>query len=85
MSDIERKTVYWIFLEYERWKKDSNAFDLMDLVHHIYTNGKASQRYYNDMRINYLMIDEVQDLTPKTLQLLLKVTNERVFFAGDTA
>lgn len=37
------------------------------------------------MRINYLMIDEVQDLTPKTLQLLLKITNERVFFAGDTA
>ncbi len=31
------------------------------------------------------MIDEVQDLTPKTLQLLLKITNERVFFAGDTA
>lgn len=57
----------------------------MDLVHHINSSGKLNQRYYNDMRINYLMIDEVQDLTPKTLQLLLKITNERVFFAGDTA
>ena len=82
---MERKTVYWIFLEYEKWKKEVNAFDLMDLVHHINTSGKTNQRYYNDMRINYLMIDEVQDLTPKTIQLLLKITNERVFFAGDTA
>ena len=82
---MERKTVYWIFLEYEKWKKEANAFDLMDLVHHIYSSGKTNQRYYNDMRINYLMIDEVQDLTPKTLQLFLKLTNERVFFAGDTA
>jgi len=57
----------------------------MDLVHHINTSGKTNQRYYTDIRINYLMIDEVQDLTPKTLQLLLKITNERVFFAGDTA
>ena len=32
LSIIERQTVYWIFLEYERWKKEENAFDLMDLV-----------------------------------------------------
>ena len=82
---MERKTVYWIFLEYEKWKKEVNAFDLMDLVHHVNSSGKTNQRYYSDLRINYLMIDEVQDLTPKTLQLLLKITNERVFFAGDTA
>jgi hypothetical protein len=31
------------------------------------------------------MIDEVQDLTPKTLQLLLQVTSQKVYFAGDTA
>ncbi len=59
LSDLERKTVYWIFLEYEKWKKETNAFDLMDLVHHINTSSKTNQRYYTDMRINYLMIDEV--------------------------
>lgn len=31
------------------------------------------------------MVDEVQDLTPKTLKLLLSLTNHNVFFAGDTA
>jgi hypothetical protein len=34
--------VYWIFLEYEKWKKEANAFDLMDLVHHISTSGKIN-------------------------------------------
>jgi ATP-dependent exoDNAse (exonuclease V) beta subunit len=37
------------------------------------------------MRMDYLMVDEVQDLTPKTLQILLKLTTHNVFFAGDTA
>lgn len=46
----------------------------MDLVQHILTSGKVSSYYGNTMRMDYLMIDEVQDLTPKTLQLLLKLT-----------
>jgi predicted ribonuclease YlaK len=37
------------------------------------------------MSIDYLMVDEVQDLTPKTLQTLLRLTSHKVFFAGDTA
>jgi superfamily I DNA and RNA helicase len=35
--------------------------------------------------MDFLMIDEVQDLTPRALQLLLKLTNKNVYFAGDTA
>jgi hypothetical protein len=31
------------------------------------------------------MIDEVQDLTPKTLQTLLGLTKNKAYFAGDTA
>lgn len=31
------------------------------------------------------MVDEVQDLTPKTLKLLLNLTLQNVYFAGDTA
>jgi predicted ribonuclease YlaK len=37
------------------------------------------------MRMDFLMVDEVQDLTPKTLKLLLNLTNQNVYFAGDTA
>lgn len=35
--------------------------------------------------MDYLMIDEVQDLTPATLELLIRLTKNKVFFAGDTA
>jgi superfamily I DNA/RNA helicase len=68
LNKQERRTIYWIFLEYEKWKSEENAFDLMDLVHHISTSNKFRHaNYYTEFRIDYLMIDEVQDLTPKTL------------------
>jgi len=31
------------------------------------------------------MVDEVQDLTPNILKLLMNLTERNVFFAGDTA
>lgn len=32
-----------------------------------------------------MLVDEVQDLTPATIKLLLKVTEQNIYFAGDTA
>mmetsp|Transcript_32024 Transcript_32024/g.31727 ORF Transcript_32024/g.31727 Transcript_32024/m.31727 type:complete len:832 (-) Transcript_32024:2782-5277(-) len=32
-----------------------------------------------------MMVDEVQDLTPATLYLLIQVTQQKLFFSGDTA
>jgi superfamily I DNA/RNA helicase len=56
----------------------------MDVVNHL-----QKRLWYGDtlkrMSIDYLMVDEVQDLTPKTLQTLLRLTSHKVFFAGDTA
>ena len=53
----------------------------MDVVRHV--------RYYwspwKEKKIDYLIIDEVQDLTPLTLNMLLSVTKCNVFFCGDTA
>ena len=86
LTKRERQTVYWIFIEYERWKKKENAFDQMDLISHISTSGKVSYSYWGyGLKMDFLMIDEVQDLTPRALQLLLKCTNKNVYFAGDTA
>lgn len=64
----ERQTVYWIFIEYERWKKQENAFDQMDLISHISSSGKITSVYWSAaMKMDFLMIDEVQDLTPRAL------------------
>ena len=34
---------------------------------------------------DFLIIDEVQDLQPMTIELLLRMSKYRVVFAGDTA
>jgi superfamily I DNA/RNA helicase len=84
LSLTERNLIYFIYLEYERWKAEQNAYDFMDVVNHLH-----KRLYHGDtlkrMSIDYLMVDEVQDLTPKTLQTLLKLTSHKVFFSGDTA
>jgi superfamily I DNA and RNA helicase len=37
------------------------------------------------LKYDYLLVDEVQDLPPKAIKLLLECASENVFFAGDTA
>ena len=62
----EKKTIYYIFLEYEKWKSEQRAYDFMDIVNHI-----QKRLWYGEtlrkMKMDFLMVDEVQDLTPKTL------------------
>lgn len=48
------------------------AFDFLDVVNHVMYQMALSGQVRADRRIDYLIIDEVQDLYPKTAQLLLK-------------
>jgi superfamily I DNA/RNA helicase len=60
-----------------------NYFDFSDLVNHV-----LSQIRWNGYRgspIHFMMCDEVQDLPPNILLLLLNVTEQNLFFSGDTA
>jgi superfamily I DNA and RNA helicase len=46
----------------------------------------CNRRYYSSiLKYDYLLVDEVQDLPPKAIKLLLECASENVFFAGDTA
>lgn len=31
----EKKTIYYIFLQYEKWKSEQRAYDFMDIVNHL--------------------------------------------------
>jgi hypothetical protein len=42
LTKHELQTVYWIFIEYEKWKEEQNAFDLMDLIIHLRKSAKVS-------------------------------------------
>ena len=77
--------VYWIYLQYKSWKIQQNAYDFMDVVSYVSRRLRYGYETLSYRKLDYLMIDEVQDLTPKTIELLLTITKHKIFFAGDTA
>ena len=81
LEDKERARIYWLYVKYEDWKTKNNLYDFMDVVKHVYF---YYPKYWKT-KVDYLIVDEVQDLTPLTIQLLVSVTNNNVFFCGDTA
>lgn len=61
-----------------------NAYDFMDVVNHVYSqikNGNISK----SQKVHFLMVDEVQDLTPNILRLFMVLVEKNIFFCGDTA
>jgi len=93
LSKKEKNTLYYVFLQYEEWKMKARLFDFLDVVNHVAGQMELNKQngYYNYQGFNnhkfaeFLIIDEVQDLYPKTIKLLLSVSKYKVVFAGDTA
>ncbi|KAF0892282.1 hypothetical protein E2562_014852 [Oryza meyeriana var. granulata] len=81
-----RERIYDIFLDYERVKCTAGEFDLSDFVNSLHGN-LLSEGYNGDM-VDFIYIDEVQDLTMTQIALLKYVCRnfkEGFIFAGDTA
>lgn len=55
----------------------------MDLVNHILSD--IDIYGYQGPMLNYLFVDEVQDLPPATLYLVSKIVTNGVFYCGDSA
>ena len=55
----------------------------MDIVNHC--NREIDAYRYFGSPVHFMLVDEVQDLTPATIKLLVKVTEQNVYMAGDTA
>ncbi|CAD8065005.1 unnamed protein product [Paramecium primaurelia] len=75
--------IFECYILYERWKIQQGYYDFMDVVNHILVQlvyGRC-----NLIPIHYLMIDECQDLPHAVLLLLCKITEQGLFFSGDTA
>ena len=75
--------LYEIFYLYEKWAYQNNYYDQSDLVNHILSQIKWNG--YHGQPIHFIMCDEVQDLPPAALLLLLKLAEQNLFFSGDTA
>lgn len=84
MLSVDEKFAIWdFFIEYERWKNREDAYDMQDVIN--YLLNQITFYGYQGVPIHYMMVDEVQDLTPATLYLLLNITEKQLFFSGDTA
>ena len=83
LTPKERKTIYYIYLQYEMWKVHTDSYDFLDVVNHVLHN--TGYNLNPTDKFEYLIVDEVQDLQPKTIKLLMMHTGFKVIFAGDTA
>jgi len=79
----EKAMIYQIFMHYEKWKQSMAAYDFNDVVNHVIVQLRSGIRA--SQAIHFLMVDEVQDLTPNVLFLLTSITEKNIFFCGDTA
>jgi len=70
LTKREKSTLYYLFLKYEEWKLNVKAFDFLDVVNHVVKESVTKGSSQHE-KMDYLIIDEVQDLYPKTAKLLL--------------
>ncbi|CBI27489.3 unnamed protein product, partial [Vitis vinifera] len=86
LSGQKRERIYDIFQDYEKMKMERGEFDLADLVIDLH-HRLRQQRYMGD-EMDFVYIDEVQDLTMRQIALFKYVcrnVNEGFVFSGDTA
>ncbi|KAL7607518.1 hypothetical protein Lser_V15G18328 [Lactuca serriola] len=82
----KREMIYAIFVQYEKIKLEKENFDLADLVNDLHR--RLEFEGYKGDSMDYVYIDEVQDLTMRQILLFKYVcTNvqEGYAFCGDTA
>jgi hypothetical protein len=82
----QRSEVYDLFLKYESKMAALNAFNVCDLVRHIYRGIKEMGGYRGE-RIHSTFVDEVQDFTKAEMKLIMSVSAmpNGFFLTGDTA
>lgn len=81
-----REKIYDVFLDYESMKRTAREFDLSDFVNSLHRS--LVSEGYNGALVDFIYIDEVQDLTMSQIALLKYVCRnfkEGFVFAGDTA
>ncbi|XWS34413.1 hypothetical protein CRYUN_Cryun21dG0036400 [Craigia yunnanensis] len=86
LSRHERQMIYDVFQGYEKMKGENGEFDMADLVIDLH-HRLQSERYEGDI-MDFVYIDEVQDLTMRQIALFKHVcqnVSEGFVFCGDTA
>ncbi|KAL5554068.1 hypothetical protein UlMin_041469 [Ulmus minor] len=89
VSNLNRKKrdmVYDLYQSYEKMKMDNGEYDLADFVNNLHR--RLRQERYEGDKMDFVYIDEVQDLTMSQIALFKHICNnveEGFVFSGDTA
>ncbi|PWA64845.1 uvrD-like Helicase, ATP-binding domain, P-loop containing nucleoside triphosphate hydrolase [Artemisia annua] len=86
LSKENREIVYTLYKTYEKMKSERRDFDLGDFVNDIHQ--RLSNGNYEGDRMDFVYIDEVQDLSMRQISLfkfICQNVEEGFMFAGDTA
>ncbi|CAN1143688.1 TPR and ankyrin repeat-containing protein 1 [Linum perenne] len=86
LDEQQREMIYEIYEDYEKMKMERGDFDMADLVLDLHKRLKTG-KYKGDL-MDYVYIDEVQDLTMRQIAIFKHVCrniNEGYIFSGDTA
>src|SRR3990167_8584742 len=82
-DDRLNKMVFEIFEAYEAWKQTNNYFDIEDFVGLFYRRIKKWP--YRDFNFDLVLIDEVQDLSFNSIQVLTTLCLNNFMICGDNA
>ncbi|CAN1143684.1 TPR and ankyrin repeat-containing protein 1 [Linum perenne] len=86
LDEQQREMIYEIYEDYEKMKMERGDFDMADLVLDLHKRLKTGK--YKGELMDYVYIDEVQDLTMRQIAIfkhVCKNINEGYIFSGDTA
>ena len=81
---LDLETVYDLCMQYEDFKRKSNYFDVQDLTNFLIRQVLIEFSEDNIKLIDYIFIDEIQDLTVSQIFLLILVSRYCKIYAGDT-
>ena len=80
-DSLFHEVVYEICIEFENYKRKSGYFDIQDLTNFLIRQVLIE---FNDIKlIDYIFIDEIQDLTVSQILLLILVSKYCKIYAGD--
>ncbi|KAJ3088732.1 hypothetical protein HK102_008076, partial [Quaeritorhiza haematococci] len=84
-TESDKENIYAIFEAYEKMKEANGGFDLADATCYIF--GRLVTEGFKGDLMDYVYLDEVQDLTPAQIALFRFVSRDlsSFVFAGDTA
>ncbi len=70
-----RDLVYDLFTSYEEEKRKLDAYDISDLIHHIWT--RLLVEGYKGPHIDSIFVDETQDFTQAELRLFIRICRDK--------